>query len=643
MATSTRHPISIQDLPDEILADIFTYLDSPPPSPPRLYKEPNFEVTDSTSTSLKDISRVSSRWRQIALPLLFRHARLKVWGNKISLLRRSTIHEWFSPLSDFLTKKSLGPVVLSFTLCVESDRSLPTAQERHSMIEFSNFWEFFFKILDPIDILIVAPVRVVGIISGCHVSMQDAFFLDCPYHYLLLQREISDPHSSIHNVSPVLNASDTQSGPSHDPSTSQTSSIIHHLDNHTTTKSTSTIFTIRPWTKLLLNEGSFIKAYSMDSYWMREPPSILDHLLGGAAHNYPAIIPDSIHTLSYIGIFPIASHFAIITRNLPMIDRLYVQLVPRSDILENPSKMVNVDSEDLWMERNTCYALLMREMFNVPPTDNYKHLKEFESGDAADRDSWHMAVEYVKRDGNGWKVAGDGVFVKNPQDIKRNQEKDDPDDSLFEGSLVRWAWNVTMSKKAPKGEYIETETGNKVSRRSQIIGSTNIILGGKTVIQAEVIIRGDLIRTLGQTPSTSSSDGKSTSGNPVAVAIGRYCFFSRGCELRPPAKVYKGSYSHFPLKIGDHVFVGSGSIIEAALIGSHVYIGSNCVIGKFSLIKDFVRILDGTVVPPNMVIPAFSIVAGVPGRVVGEILEGEVEGFDLREVYRSVGNAPLAS
>ena len=128
---------------------------------------------------------------------------------------------------------------------------------------------------------------------------------------------------------------------------------------------------------------------------------------------------------------------------------------------------------------------------------------------------------------------------------------------------------ATMSKKQAKGEYIETvrplilnliqflfhfnsinqssnqsylssqltppqDTGNKVSRRSQIIGTTNIILGGKTVIQAEVIIRGDLLRTY-----TSSNPGEKQ-GNPVAVAIGRYCFFSRGCELRPPGKLYKG-------------------------------------------------------------------------------------------------------
>ncbi|KAK2625626.1 hypothetical protein QTJ16_004938 [Diplocarpon rosae] len=189
-----------------------------------------------------------------------------------------------------------------------------------------------------------------------------------------------------------------------------------------------------------------------------------------------------------------------------------------------------------------------------------------------------------------------------------------------------------MSKKPAKGEYIETDTGNKVSRRSQIIGTTNIILGGKTVIQAEVIIRGDLLRTF---PASNPSEKH---GSAVAVAIGRYCFFSRGCELRPPGKLYKGQFSHYPLKIADHVFVGAGSIIEAALIGSHVSIGSNCVVGKFTIIKDYVKILDGTVVPPNMVIPSFSVVAGRPGRVVAEIAEGEIDGMDLREVYRSVGN-----
>lgn len=62
------------------------------------------------------------------------------------------------------------------------------------------------------------------------------------------------------------------------------------------------------------------------------------------------------------------------------------------------------------------------------------------------------------------------------------------------------------------------------------------------------------------------------------------------------------------------------------------------MVGKFAIIKDYVRVLDGTVIPPNMVIPSFSIVAGRPAQVVGEIAEGEVDGFDLREAYRAVRN-----
>lgn len=95
-----------------------------------------------------------------------------------------------------------------------------------------------------------------------------------------------------------------------------------------------------------------------------------------------------------------------------------------------------------------------------------------------------------------------------------------------------------------KSNYVRTkanknqDTGNKVSRRSQIIGTQNIILGGKSVIQAEVIIRGDLIRTL--EPHSSSKDAAPAKGPTVAVAIGRYCFLSRGCVLKPPGRVMKG-------------------------------------------------------------------------------------------------------
>lgn len=185
------------------------------------------------------------------------------------------------------------------------------------------------------------------------------------------------------------------------------------------------------------------------------------------------------------------------------------------------------------------------------------------------------------------------------------------------------------------------------------------MLGGKTVIQQEVMIRGDLART------ASSSSGGAPANN-TAVAIGRYCFLSRGSCLRPPGRMYKGYvstpslsasrpsstdprltsashrsiFTYMPLRIGDHVFVGQNTVVQAASVGSHIYIGNNAVVGEFAIIKDYVRILDGSVVPPNMVIPSFSIVAGQPARVIGEIPEGGQEQFELRELYKTVGNNP---
>lgn len=140
------------------------------------------------------------------------------------------------------------------------------------------------------------------------------------------------------------------------------------------------------------------------------------------AHRIAHISP-TIRDMSYIGIFPMASHFSLLTKGFPRLDRFYVQLVPRNDILNIPEKMAYVQGEDLWMERNSCYALLMRELFSTPPVLNYRYLQVFESGDAADRDAWSMAVEYVKRVNNGWKPVADGVFQRDPKDLTRGTQE----------------------------------------------------------------------------------------------------------------------------------------------------------------------------------------------------------------------------
>jgi dynactin-5 len=100
------------------------------------------------------------------------------------------------------------------------------------------------------------------------------------------------------------------------------------------------------------------------------------------------------------------------------------------------------------------------------------------------------------------------------------------------------------------------------------------------------------------------------------------------------------NFTYVPIRMGDHVFVGEHSVVSAAQIGSHVHIGAGVVVGDCVIIKDYVRILDGAVLSPHMIVPSFSVVAGQPARVIDEVPEGAHESFELKDLYKTVGNNP---
>ncbi|KAL4882930.1 trimeric LpxA-like protein [Aspergillus karnatakaensis] len=207
------------------------------------------------------------------------------------------------------------------------------------------------------------------------------------------------------------------------------------------------------------------------------------------------------------------------------------------------------------------------------------------------------------------------------------------------------------------------DTGNIVSRRSQIHGTQHIALAGKSVIMADAVIRGDLFRNTtpssadptqtqassskpdaegaSTTTGTSSSTKQSQQANSnIAISIGRYTFISRAAILRPPSRLRNNIHTYSTLHIGSYVFIGERSVVEAARVEDYVTIGKDVVIGSLAILKERCQILDGAVVPPGMVVPSHCVVGGQPGRVVGEVgiayaVEG-VEGGLARERYRSV-------
>jgi len=149
------------------------------------------------------------------------------------------------------------------------------------------------------------------------------------------------------------------------------------------------------------------------------------------------------------------------------------------------------------------------------------------------------------------------------------------------------------------GEYVQTHTGNKVSRQSVLCGSQNIVLNGKNIIMGESMIRGDLAN----------------------VRMGQYCILSKHSVIRPPFKKFAKGVAFFPLHVGDHVFIGENTVVNAAVVGSYVYIGKNCVIGRRCILKDCCMIADNTVLPSETVVSPFTVYSGSPGHCTDELPE----------------------
>ncbi|KAI9742360.1 MAG: hypothetical protein M1818_003893 [Claussenomyces sp. TS43310] len=387
---------SFNDLPPELLDNIVNYLDAPAPSASRLHAEPDYNITYSEARFLKSASLVCRRWRISAMPLLYRHVCLKIhnYSTPFPILTNED-----GPFFDFIDRYGLRCVIESFTLCIKDTKALLEAREPQEN-NCKPFWARVFTDIDPDTLTIVASPQVLQPLTSCHVWSDDSWSFDMPYHILQLRRPTLPNKSSSCSQRPSEDVLEARP-------------LRHSVLLHS-----------RPWTSLLLNEGSFIRSFTQYEFFNKRPPSLLPDLLGSEAGIDRAMLPSTVRELSYIAMFPTSTHFNHLTSRCPRLDRLYVQFVPRSDVLRDPAQMDHVDTNDLWLERNSCYALVMRELFNHPPSGNFQFLREFESGDHADIDGWEMAVEYVRRANLSWRVDRPGVFVRVPEDGEGEEGED---------------------------------------------------------------------------------------------------------------------------------------------------------------------------------------------------------------------------
>ncbi|WP_326910224.1 gamma carbonic anhydrase family protein [Sedimentibacter sp. MB31-C6] len=119
-----------------------------------------------------------------------------------------------------------------------------------------------------------------------------------------------------------------------------------------------------------------------------------------------------------------------------------------------------------------------------------------------------------------------------------------------------------------------------------------------------------------------------------AVTLEEYCSIWYNTVIRGDVNSIKiGKYTNIqdnsvvhvegdnPTIIGDYVTVGHGAIIHGCVIEDHCLIGMGSVILNGAVIGRGSIIAAGAVVKENAIIPPFSMVVGIPGKVIKTIPE----------------------
>jgi hypothetical protein len=371
---------SIHDLPTEMLSHIFSFLDSPAPSDNRLHDQPHAHMLkepDLSSQNLKNISLVNKQWRATVLPILFRNAICYLDQSDLSLvdLEQSSGPHSITPLLSFIRDRNLTPYVKSLTLVVvKSTRVRSTGagamdvthtgdseyspdpfgplsrggRERDMVFnQDSNWlWNLIFDLLDPLRFTIIASPRTLASLLARMLFLGDAWSFYQSHHVLSLSRNKKTAATPVDEVDVASSKQEAPASATTSPEVPGQSSSSSAPVARQQKRIPCFLFTIRPWDALLLNEGSSTRVYKTYEYYHRRPPSMLGALLG--AEEYPndePLIPPTIRDLSYVGIFPLSTHFNTLVQNLPRIDRLFVQLVPRNDILKDKKEMEHLDSK----------------------------------------------------------------------------------------------------------------------------------------------------------------------------------------------------------------------------------------------------------------------------------------------------------
>lgn len=364
---------TIESLPEELLLTIVDYLESDPPSQKRFWFEPSLGLTDDPeNVTMKNLSRISKRWRRLVVPSLFKFLRLRLDPTSLQEANYDSaemawpqyIHTAYRSMFEFLETNGITNRIEKVTLLigVTDACSLPRSLHEGAAGEWryaacAEFWHQMFCEIDPCGVVIVAPPLELACLLNCSIDISDGWaFSDMNFHLLELAREGVEKSNG-------CNGDARDVVPSKFPDVAG-SSLLH----------------LRPWTHVGLNEGSFLAAYATYEYFERGPPSSVHSIMNclmpshageqqGEVANKSGGGLSSMKSFSYAGIFPFESHFRSLAPVLLHVESITLQLGPtpqQHGILNSKQRVGKAELEDCWSEILNSYLYLISGLGTVP-------------------------------------------------------------------------------------------------------------------------------------------------------------------------------------------------------------------------------------------------------------------------------------
>ncbi|MCX6150213.1 MAG: gamma carbonic anhydrase family protein [Ignavibacteriales bacterium] len=84
----------------------------------------------------------------------------------------------------------------------------------------------------------------------------------------------------------------------------------------------------------------------------------------------------------------------------------------------------------------------------------------------------------------------------------------------------------------------------------------------------------------------------------------------------------------YPLNIGNKVTIGHSVKLHGCTIKNNCLVGIGAVVLDGAIVEEYSMVAAGAVVKPNFVVPVGKLVAGVPGKIIRDLTNIEMEEFE---------------